>query len=126
MAKRASGKSRIALRGRIWIELGGGPAMTEPGADLLEQIDACGSLSEAARRLNYGYRRAWMLVDGMNRRWPRPLVETATGGKRGGGSRLTDLGRTALRCYRDAQIQVEATLDSATLAIQTSLRSEMA
>ena len=56
-----------------------------------------GSLSEAARRLHFSYRRAWMLVDAMNRRWPAPLVTLATGGKRGGGARLTDLGRRVLR-----------------------------
>ncbi len=81
--------------------------MTEAGADLLEQIEACGSLSEAARRLRFSYRRAWMLIDAMNRRWPRPLVSTATGGRRGGGTRLTESGVLVLRAYRDLQLQME-------------------
>jgi molybdate transport system regulatory protein len=103
-----------ALRARLWVEIGRHPALSEPGADLLEQIDACGSLSESARRLRFSYRRAWMLIDAMNRRWPTPLVRTATGGKRGGGSRLTERGRLVLRAYRDLQLHAEAFLDTAT------------
>ena len=101
------------LRAQIWVESGGGPAINEAGADLLDQIDACGSLSEAARRLRFSYRRAWMLLDAMNRRWPRVLVITSTGGHRGGGARLTDLGRHVLRTYRDLQLQLEHLLDTA-------------
>lgn len=110
------------LRGRVWVEINGAAAMTEAGADLLEQIEACESLSEAARRLRFGYRRAWMLVDNMNKRWSEPLVRTATGGKRGGGSRLTELGKIALRSYRDLQVQVETLLDHATGSFQAATR----
>src|SRR3954452_24418018 len=95
------------LRGQVWVEAGGKSAINEPGADLLEQIDACGSLSEAARRLRFSYRRAWMLLDAMKRRWPGPLGRPATGGRRGGGARLTDLGRHVLRTYRDLQLRLE-------------------
>jgi molybdate transport system regulatory protein len=101
------------LRAKLWVEWGGAAAMTDDGADLLEQIQACGSLSEAARRLGFSYRRAWMLLDAMNRRWHSPLCATAVGGKRGGGARLTDLGDRALRSYRDLQIQVEHLLERA-------------
>jgi len=104
------------LKGRVWVEIGGEQAMTEAGADLLEQIAACGSLSEAARRLRFSYRRAWMLVDAMNRRWHGPLVTTAVGGEGGGGTRITELGEVVLRSYRDLQIQVEHLLGNATEA----------
>lgn len=99
------------LRARVWLEMDGKPALTDAGADLLEQIAVCGSLSEAARRLHFSYRRAWMLLDAMNRRWPTPLVRTATGGRRGGGATVTDLGRRALDAYRDLQVQLEHFLD---------------
>ena len=101
------------LRGKIWIEIARKAALTDAGADLLEQIEACGSLSEAARRLRFAYRRAWLLLDAMNRAWPRPLVITATGGRRGGGAKLTELGRHVLHTYRDLQIQLEHFLDIA-------------
>jgi molybdate transport system regulatory protein len=99
------------LRARVWVELSGSSAISEAGADLLEQIVACGSLSEAARRLRFSYRRAWMLVDSMNRRWSRPLVRKSTGGSHGGGSSVTELGHAVLSAYRDLQIQVESLLD---------------
>jgi molybdate transport system regulatory protein len=123
MAKRRTQAGRPVLRARVWVERKGGPAITEAGADLLSQIDARGSLSEAARRLGFSYRRAWMLADAMNRHWPSPLVETATGGRRGGGSRLTDLGSRVLRSYRELQIEVEAVLDQASNAFARSTRS---
>jgi molybdate transport system regulatory protein len=111
------------LRGRLWVELAGLPAMTEAGADLLEQIEATRSLSEAARRLRFSYRRAWMLVDAMNRRWPQPLVRTAVGGKRGGGTRLTEHGQVVLRSYRDLQIQLEHLLDHASRPFAAATKS---
>src|SRR4051794_23296110 len=94
-------RRKIMLRGRVWVDVDGRPALTESGADLLEQIAACGSLSEAARKLRFAYRRAWMLVDAMNRLWPEPLVTTATGGKRGGGTHVTETGHRVLATYRD-------------------------
>ena len=127
MAKRgklssaAGGKTAPILRGRLWIELRGAAAITEAGADLLEQIEATGSLSEAARRLRFSYRRAWLLLDGMNRRWPGPLVITAVGGKSGGGAKLTPRGRAVLSAYRDLQVQLETMLDHATDGFQRSV-----
>ncbi len=75
-----------------------------PGkADLLEAIQASGSISEAARRLRMSYRRAWDLVDDLNALFGAPLVETARGGARGGGARLTDTGTLVLRRYREME-----------------------
>jgi len=105
------------------VEVGGAAALTEPGADLLEQIAACGSLSEAARRLRFSYRRAWMLGDVMNQRWPGPLVITAVGGRHGGGTRVTELGEVVLRSYRDLQIQVEHALDAGHAGFARAVRS---
>ena len=110
---RAAAPSRRQVKGRIWVEVGGKAAINDSAADLLEQIEACGSLSEAARQLQFSYRRAWMLLDGVNRLWPEPLVITATGGRRGGGAVLTEMGRHVLRTYRDLQLRLEHLLDSA-------------
>lgn len=72
-----------------------------PGkADLLEAIGGEGSISAAARRMGMSYRRAWSLVDTMNNSFQKPLVDTAAGGRGGGGARLTPLGETVLRRYR--------------------------
>jgi len=113
MKKRAKPRRVRTLRARVWVEADGQPALTDAGADLLEQIAVWRSLSEAARRLGFSYRRAWLLLDAMNRRWPRPLVRTATGGRGGGGATITELGRHVLGTYRDLQLQVEHLLDAA-------------
>ncbi len=116
------------LRGKLWIEVeggdGGGAALTDAGADLLEQIDVAGSLSEAARRLRFSYRRAWMLVDAMNRRWPGPMVRLSTGGRRGGGAALTEAGARVLRAYRDLQIRFEHFLDTSAASFERTSRSK--
>ena len=111
--KRPSAAPARQVRGRLWIESAGKPALTEDGADLLDQIEVCGSLSEAARRLKFSYRRAWLLLDALNHRWPGPVVTTTTGGRQGGGATLTELGRHILRVYRDLQLQLEHLLDHA-------------
>ena len=112
-----------ALRGRLWVDRDGTAAFTEAGADLLTQIDACGSLSAAARVLGFSYRRAWVLLDGMNRRWPRPLATTATGGTGGGGAALTPTGRAVLRAYRDLQVQLDHLLGANAESFDRATRS---
>lgn len=75
-----------------------------PGkAELLEHIAETGSISAAARRMDMSYRRAWLLVDTMNQCFKSPVVETATGGKGGGGARISDFGREVLRRYREME-----------------------
>jgi molybdate transport system regulatory protein len=50
--------------------------------------------------MDMSYRRAWMLVDVMNRCFKSPLVETSKGGSHGGGARLSPLGEEVLAHYR--------------------------
>lgn len=86
-----------------------------PGkADLLDAIAASGSISAAGKQMGMSYRRAWLLVDTMNRCFAQPLIETITGGSHGGGARLTDEGVKILHSYRQLQ------RDLAQLAAQQS------
>jgi molybdate transport system regulatory protein len=72
-----------------------------PGkADLLDAIETHGSIRAAGASMGMSYRRAWLLVDTMNRMFEAPLVETAHGGPRGGGAKLTEAGRATLALYR--------------------------
>lgn len=72
-----------------------------PGkADLLDAIAQHGSISAAARALGMSYRRAWLLVETMNRSFKQPLVSTLAGGKHGGGTQLTETGVQVLQRYR--------------------------
>lgn len=75
-----------------------------PGkAELLEAIRATGSISAAGRRMGLSYRRAWLLVDTMNRAFAKPLVTAAKGGVKGGGAVLTSDGEAVLTAFRKAE-----------------------
>jgi molybdate transport system regulatory protein len=83
-----------------------------PGkAELLEAIDETGSISASAKRLRMSYRRAWLLVDTMNRCFREPVVASATGGSGGGGASVTPFGRDMLRRYRAMQSRIDRAID---------------
>jgi len=88
------------FRGRVWID---GPEGTFIGYGrvvLLERIIEHGSITRAAKSMEMSYRRAWDLVDSMNRQAKRPFVELATGGKGGGGACVTQDGLKAIKIFR--------------------------
>lgn len=91
---------KVRTEFRLRIHRGDDIAVGPGKVDLLEAIGASGSISGAARSLGMSYRRAWLLVDTMNRCFRSPLVEAEAGGKRGGGARLTRLGAEVIRRYR--------------------------
>ena len=93
------------LKVKVQITCGEEIAMGPGKADLLDAIVVAGSISGAARALGMSYRRAWMLVDTMNRCWARPLVATVPGGSARSGAALTALGREVLDLYRTLQRQ---------------------
>lgn len=86
------------------------PAIGPGKAELLDRIVATGSISAAAREMGMSYRRAWMLVEALNEDFSGPLVETATGGRRGGGATVTELGLDVLRRYRSMEARASATI----------------
>jgi molybdate transport system regulatory protein len=104
------------LKLKIQIYCGGEIAMGPGKADLLDAIRAHGSISAASRAMDMSYRRAWLLVDAMNRCWARPLVETSPRGPRGGGARVSAFGERVLGHYRALQAKVDRATDCADLA----------
>lgn len=94
-----------------------------PGkADLLQAIAQTGSISGAAREMDMSYRRAWLLVEEMNRCFASPLVATATGGARGGGAAVTELGQEVLARYRRMQKKAAASIASELRQLQALMR----
>ena len=57
------------------------------------------SFAEAARRMKMSYKRAWQLVEALNACFREPLVDSTTGGRAGGHSQLTKMGRQVLELY---------------------------
>ena len=83
-----------------------------PGkAGLLEAIRATGSISAAAKQLGMSYRRAWLLVDTMNRCFREPVVASATGGTGGGGAQVTAFGERVLERFAAMGAAIDRALD---------------
>ena len=97
---------RLDLKVRLM--LGDEIAMGPGKADLLEAIEREGSISAAARALGMSYRRAWLLVETMNRCFSQPLLQALAGGRQGGGAQLSDEGRQVLQRYRQLQARLRA------------------
>lgn len=87
----------------IRVDLAGGGRVGPGKISLLDAIDTSGSISAAGRAMGMSYRRAWKLVEDLNRVVGIPLVEAAAGGAGGGGARLTEAGRALVREYRAMQ-----------------------
>ena len=83
---------KISIRILCGDEIAMGPGK----ADLLDAIARTGSISGAGRAMGMSYRRAWLLVDAMNRCWAHPLVETMAGGAARSGAQLSATGRAVL------------------------------
>ena len=88
---------------RIRILFGQEIAMGPGKLSLLRAILGTGSISAAARQMSMSYRRAWLLVDTMNRCFQMPLVEASPGGKGGGGATVTDFGRLVMDTYENME-----------------------
>ncbi len=83
-----------------------------PGkADILEGIRETGSIAAAGRRMGMSYKRAWLLVEGMNACFKSPLVETRRGGQARGGAVLTPDGEKVLACYRRMEVLTAQAID---------------
>lgn len=70
---------------------------------LLEAIEATGSINKAARTAGLSYKGAWLMLDSAGNLAHVPLLETATGGARGGGTRLTEAAHGLLGAWRTLQ-----------------------
>lgn len=103
-ADQGSAGDRLSIR----IDLASG-ARIGPGKVLvLEEIARSGSISAAGRVLRISYRRTWELVEELNRTLGAPVVDTAAGGRSGGGARLTAFGRAVIAAYRAIEADAAA------------------
>src|SRR5215217_5879404 len=92
----------LEIRSKIWIERRGrgDVVLSEWRVDLLEAIEAHGSLSRAAEALDVPYRTAWERVKATESEIGFRLLESESGGLDGGGSRLTPEARDLCRRFR--------------------------
>jgi len=92
--------------------------------ELLERIEATGSILAAGRAMGMSYKRAWTLVDSLNGAFETALVEKQHGGRSGGGAALTALGRDLVRRYRSLERKAAKAAAAEIRAIARNLRQK--
>lgn len=98
-----------------------------PGkVDLLEAVERCGSITGAAKDQEMSYRRAWLLIDEMNRAFAAPVVQASFGGARGGGAALSPTGRAVIDIYRRVMTKTRAAIAAELAEIEALLADEPA
>ena len=117
MQKSAAPLPTLSLR----IDLDGEGRIGPGKIRLLENIQQFGSISAAGRAMDMSYKRAWDLVDEINRICNQPAVERQTGGKNGGGAALTPFGLSLVARYR----KIERDAASAVRKELQALRSDI-
>src|ERR1700750_1683089 len=118
--RKPTARSLPALSVRIDLDADGriGPGKIQ----LLENIRACGSISAAGRAMDMSYKRAWDLVDEINRICRQAAVERQTGGKNGGGAVLSPFGRSLGARHR----KIERSAPRAARKGMAALRADIA
>ena len=91
--------TRLSIR----IDLANGDRIGPGKIALLEAIASTGSISGAARALGMSYRRAWLLVEEINKSLRQPAVQAGPGGKAGGGAVVTKSGQQIVGLYRSVE-----------------------
>lgn len=97
----------MQVLGKVWLGQGDEAVLGDVRISLLEQIEQTGSITRAAKAVGISYKTAWDSVDAMKNLAGEPLVESLSGGKGGGGTRLTDAGRKLVQTYRLIQQEHE-------------------
>ncbi len=103
-------KQATRIQGQVSFNTELGEFLNETRIRLLEAIDEKGTLTHAARSLPLSYKAAWDALEAMNRLAGRPLVARSSGGRRGGGTTLTEHGRHLVSIYRTVNNECQAAI----------------
>ncbi|KAB2308342.1 LysR family transcriptional regulator [Betaproteobacteria bacterium SCN2] len=114
-------KPRLTFR----LILGEAIALGPGKLQLLEAIRETGSIAAAGRSMNMSYKRAWHLVDTMNRCFKTPLVEASKGGAHGGGAALTPLAEEVIVLYRRLEVRARKATEAELAALGTHLAADL-
>jgi molybdate transport system regulatory protein len=93
-------ENNFELHGSVWMTIGGENLGGHGRIALLAMIGECGSITKAAKAMGMSYKAAWDAIDTMNTLAGQALVERLTGGRGGGGTRLTERGLQLVENFR--------------------------
>lgn len=92
-------KGGFSVNGSLWLE-GNGTRFFGPGpVELLQLIEETGSINQAAKKMGMSYKKAWEIVNRLNEKVGSPMVITATGGEKGGGSTISEEAKLMIAWY---------------------------
>jgi molybdate transport system regulatory protein len=110
--------TRLTIR----IEFENGLALGPGKVGLLEHIAREGSIRGAAVAMDMSYRRAWLLIHEVEAMIGASVITAETGGTRGGGTTLTDVGRTVVERYRSLEARAAQALRAELRALSRMAR----
>lgn len=112
------------LLGKLEVDTQFGTFLGDTRIRLLEAIAAHGSISQAAKAVPMSYKAAWDAVDAMNNLADQPLVIRSTGGRKGGGTQLTEHGMKTIALYRALEAEYQAALDRLSASLKDGQASD--
>lgn len=104
----------LKVNGSLWIECGGKKYFGPGPMELLERIETTGSINKAAKQMGMSYKKSWDIIHRLNKKVVQPLVETRTGGKKGGGSFISPEAKQLIAQYKDLRKKFELFLEKET------------
>lgn len=111
-------KGSYSVKGSLWIE-GDGTRFWGPGpVELLEHIESTGSINQAAKEMGMSYKKAWEIVSRLNSMSKEPMVVTATGGEKGGGSSISVAAKAMIEYHRQLRERFLQFLEAETNSLQ--------
>ncbi|PKP58758.1 MAG: molybdenum-binding protein [Candidatus Altiarchaeales archaeon HGW-Altiarchaeales-2] len=78
----------MEIKSKLYVVEGEKHIIGDGKIELLEAIERCGSVNNAAKDFGSSYPHAWRYIHEIEETFNKKVVNTKTGGKRGGGSNL--------------------------------------
>lgn len=97
----------LKVNGSMWIECESKKFFGPGPMELLERIEDTGSINKAAKQMGMSYKKSWEIINRLNKNAIRPLVETRTGGKKGGGSLISPEAKQLIKQYKNLRKKFE-------------------
>ncbi len=107
-------KPGLNVKGSLWIEHNEVPFFGPGPVELLERIEETGSISTAAKQMNMSYKKAWEMISKLNAQTSNPVVIVKAGGKKGGGSTLTEEAHRLIKYHHDLRSRFKTFLANET------------
>jgi molybdate transport system regulatory protein len=110
--------TEVSVNGSLRIEHEGQRFFGPGPVQLLELIEETGSINQAAKKMEMSYKKAWSIINNLNATALRPMVITATGGSKGGGSTISPEAKALIAYYRELRERFKQFLEAETARIR--------